>query len=342
MRKILKPLRDFLDRKSLLPKFSEDTIFLMLIALGVIYFVDPSAQQEIYADLRYSEKAMLIVIVGALFTVYTAFFTRYKTETQKHYMLWFAMIINLVVGVTVIESLSEQGLGPAWYIFPVLNIASFFLVLVFWYTNLYNTERLSTKSMSYENIIYGSIVLVVISQVLKLIPDMNWQVIFSSSIAYATFFSSSVTSFLPKFIPSKGEKIELTSSLVDKATRYALGVINDSGLAGNSLLIVTLDSSKEISIPDGRLSNSDAYISELISERYGRQNVATVMMGYYEWTHAWWSKARNYDALIIDVFLSDEKDRYEFCQIIDDDSDEYRVGEKGLIFLNKQPSNVRS
>ncbi len=336
MRRTLKSFRDFLDRFSLLPSFTEDTIFLMLIALGVIYFVDPSAQQEIYETLRYSEKATLIVVAGALFTLYTAFFTLFKTETQKHYMLWFAIIINLVVGVTVIETLNGQGLGPIWYIFPALNVGSFFLIILFWYTNLYNTERLNTKSMSYENIIYGSIALIAISQVLKFVPDMSWQVIFSSSIAYATYFSGTVTSFLPKIIPGKNEKIESTMKLINRSTEYALEQINSTGLRDGSLLIVTNESTEETTVPSESLGNADAYISGVINERFKDQNVATVMLGHYDWKQSWWSSTASFQALIIDVFLAGESDRYEFCQIIDDETGEYKVGEKGLIYLNKK------
>lgn len=339
MRKALKPLRDLLDRYNLLPTYTEDTIFLMLIALGVIYFVDPSAQQEIYETLRNSEKATLIVAAGAIFTVYTAFFTRFKTETQKHYMLWFAMIINLVVGVTVIEAITDQGLSLIWYVFPALNIVSFFLVILFWYTNLYNTERLSTKSMNYENIIYGSIVLVVISQVLKLVPDMSWQVIFSSSIAYATYLSNSITNFLPKIVPSKNEKIERTSELIDKSTDYALRLINSTGLRGGALLLVTTDSAEEVIVPPEKLGNPDAYISEVITSKFQDVDVATVMLGHYDWKQTWWSKTKNYQALIVDVFLTGELDRYEFCQIIDNQDGDYQVGEKGLIYLNKAKRN---
>lgn len=335
MRNILKPFRDFLDRYKLLPIYTEDTTFLMLVALVVIYFVDPSAQQEIFDTLRNSEKATLIVGAGAIFTVYTAFFTRFKTETQKHYMLWFAMIINLVVGITVIEAIQAQGLGPIWYIFPSLNFVSFFLVILFWYTNLYNTERLGTKSMSYENIIYGSVALVVISQVLKFVPDMTWQVIFSSSIAYATYFSTAVTSYLPKIFPSKSENIELIARLVEKGTEYALGLINSEGLQGNSLLVVTRHNQEHHSVPTERLSSPDEYIIELIKEEFSGKNVAVIMLGHYEWKQAWWSKTKNYQALIIDVQIPGESHRYEFCQIIDDESGEYKVGEKGLIYLNK-------
>ena len=131
MKTVLTRFRDILDKYGLLPKFTEDQIFLMVVALGIIYFIDPSAKTEIYETLRYSEKATLIVGAGLLLTLYTAFFTRFKTETQKHYILWFALIINLVVGVTVLSVIKEQGLSFIWYIFPILNIASFFLVLFF-------------------------------------------------------------------------------------------------------------------------------------------------------------------------------------------------------------------
>lgn len=330
MKNSLRRFRDLLDKYSLLPNFTEDTIFLMVIALGIIYFVDPSAQVEIYDTLRYSEKATLIAGAGAVFTIYTAFFTHFKTETQKHYMLWFALIVNLVVGITTINHLNEQGVAQLWYIFPALNIATFFLVLVFWYTGLYNTGRLVTKSNSYSNVVYGSFILVFVAFFTRYILDMNWQVVFSTSIAYATLLSSTVAQYLPKLFPGNDTKTEIMQKLIDGVTHKALQSLN----VGHSLVTQTVIATESDSILQSNLGNE---FYNMLQSKYKEQDFALASMGTYQWKQSWWSKEVIYSALIIEVYPINESKRYEFCQILAENKGVYELGDKGLIYQAAYP-----
>ncbi len=337
MTNVLTKLRDILDRYGFLPKFTEDQIFLMVVALGVIYFIDPSSQAEIFDTLYNSEKATLIAGAGLLLTIYTAFFTRFKTETQKHYILWFALIINLVVGVTALSVISEKSLSLIWYIFPLLNIISFFLVVLFWHTGLYNTGRITTKSMSYENIIYGSLALTFIAFVLNSVPNTSWQVIFSSSIAYATLFSGTVTKYLPRIFSSKIDKSTLIQKLIIKNTTFALQTINRSGFKYNQIAISTLTKDEILNIPDDRLGEIELFVNEMAISKYKEEDFASGAMGTYEWKQSWWSKTKTFTSLITDVYLVNENKRYEFCQTLEENETDFRLGDRGLIYQSAYP-----
>ena len=195
--------------------------------------------------------------------------------------------------------------------------------------------------MSYENIIYGSLILIVLTQVLKLIPDLSWQVIFSSSIAYATYLSSTITAYLPKITPLRNKSVALTMELIEKGTEYALEIINQEGLTDKSLLLVTTDDFEKRPSPIAKLNDPYQYIIDTIKKEFKGRNVAVVMVDYYDWKRSWWSKTKHYSALDINVQITDESHSYEFCHIIEENKDgEYEIGEKGLIFLKKYRWNI--
>ena len=338
MKNPLRKVRDTLDKYSLLPTFSEDTIFLMVVALGVIYFVDTSAQKEIYETLRSSEKMMLIAGAGVLFTLYTTFFTRFKTETQKHYMLWFALIINLVVGVTAFSSLAERDISLFWYLLPALNIATFFIVIVLWYAGLYSTGRLSTKSNSYSNIIYGTLALIAIAFIYKYIPNTNWQMVFSTSIGYATLFSKTITQYLPKLFSDKEDRTNFMQNLIERTTDTALEIINIHGLSSKQIIITTENDSSVHDMHNDKKSSdlTDVYLNNLAALEFPECDVALTVLGTYEWTQSWWSKTKSYTCLIINIYLKDESKRYEFYQILQQGDGEFVVSDWGLIYQSAE------
>jgi len=329
-------MRDFLVTRNLLPTFTEETIFLTLIALGLIYYNNPTTQTEIVAILEHVQKVAAIAVIGALFTLYTAFFTQFKTETQKHYMIMFALIINGAVGITVLQTISQEHSNPLWYIFPILNLISVGFAILLRYTNLYNLTALTITSVSYSNIFYGSILLCGITYFLQHIPGMHWQVIFSSSIVYATYLSTIISRFLPSITHPEKTPTTRTVHLIEKATNDTLRILNRTGFQNNLLMMVTDHHTTSMEIPYEGLLDIDAYIRKMVDTTFRTTDVAIVTMGRYDWKMAWWGKHRSFQALIIDVFLANESTRAEFCQTMDTASGNYVIGEKGLIFLNTQ------
>lgn len=333
MKKLLKKLRDLLDRYNLLPTFSEDAVFLIAISILSVCYINPEAFQELSDLLSNSTKALVIVLAGLGFTFYTAFFTRFKTETQKHYMLWFALIINFIIGVTSFSILKPDD-GWFHYIFPVINIAAFIVVIILTYTGLYNTSRIATKSSEYSNLLYGTVAVILISWLYEHFFHTPWQITLSVSSAYAGIFNASVARYLPRIFSDRNDKTAIIHRLIDKVTEEMLERLN-SGMFDMSKYVLVTDSTVEyVPMPDEH--DEDAFITQLRLNRDRAENLAVVSFGTYEWTRAWWSSTDTYLTLIIKIYLSEEDKRYEFYQTLEtDDEDRYSLNDRGLIYQGR-------
>lgn len=333
MKKLLKKFRDLLDRFNLLPTFSEDAVFLIAVSILSVCYINPVAFQELSDLLSNSTKALVIVLAGLGFTFYSAFFTRFKTETQKHYMLWFALIINFIIGVTSFSILKPDD---TWfhYIFPVINVAAFVIVLVLTYTGLYNTSRIATKSSEYSNLLYGTVAVILISLLYEHFFHTPWQITLSVSSAYAGIFNASVAKYLPRIFSDRNDKSAIIHRLIDKVTNDMLERLNSGKFDMGKYALVTDTAIEFVAIPDGQ--EEDKFIVQLRLNRDRTENLAVVSFGTYEWTRAWWSSTDTYLTLIIKIYLSEENKRYEFYQTLEaDDDNGYSLNDRGLIYQGR-------
>lgn len=333
MKKLLKKFRDLLDKYNLLPTFSEDAVFLIAVSILSVCYINPEAFQELSDLLSNSTKALVIVLAGLGFTFYTAFFTRFKTETQKHYMLWFALIINFIIGVTSFSILKPDD---AWfhYIFPVINIAAFIVVIILTYTGLYNTSRIATKSSEYSNLLYGTVAVILISWLYEHFFHTPWQITLSVSSAYAGIFNASVARYLPRIFSDRNDKTAIIHRLIDKVTEEMLERLNSGKFDMSKYVLVTDSTVEYVPMPD--VQDEDAFIAQLRLNRDRAENLAVVSFGTYEWTRAWWSSTDTYLTLIIKIYLSEEDKRYEFYQTLEaDDEDRYSLNDRGLIYQGR-------
>jgi hypothetical protein len=187
--------------------------------------------------------------------------------------------------------------------------------------------------------IYGSVTLMIIAFVYKYIPDTNWQMVFSTSIAYATLFSKTITQHLPKLFSGKEDKTKFMQNLIHRATDTALKVINTDGLSSKQIIITTeTDSAVHDVYRDKNFSeSSNVYENNLASSEYCEANVAFTVLGTYEWTQSWWSKTQTYTCLIINIYLKDEAKRYEFYQTLQQrDDDNFELSDRGLIYQSAE------
>ena len=333
MKKMLRAVRDKLDRYNFLPVFTEDSIFLMVVALGMVYVVDPSAQTVLLGILLYSKKLTVMVALGIIFTLYTAFFTRFKTETQKHYMIWFAIIVNVVVGIAAFNSLAAAGSPRLLYLFPALNVFTFIVVVIFWHAGLYTTGRLATRSNTYSNIFYGSLVVGAITFIYEFVPHSTWQVVFSTSISYATFFSAKISKYLPRIFPREGDRTEEMQRLIDAATERALSLINDMSMSEGHLVVATDEGVTVHTLPLASEKESVDYLDTLLNTTCAGKVAAIASLGMLTWKQAWWSREKTSPSVDVNVFLPDETKTYEFSQTLEEDHGKFIVDDRGLVYF---------
>ena len=332
MKNLLRKFRDLLDKFNLLPTFSADAVFLLAVSMLAICFINNSAFQQLSDILSNSTKALLIVVVGLGFTFYTAFFARFKTETQKHYMLWFALIVNFIIGLTSFGSLRPD---EAWlhYIFPILNTAAFGVVILLSYAGLYNTSRISTKSSEYSNLIYGTVAVILITGLYEYLFHAPWQITLSASAAYANMFNTSITRRLPVLFGGFKDKTLIVQDLIDKATNEMINRLNDNSLDTGKFLLVTVAKIEFTPIPDSK--DEDTFLKQLRLMRDRSENLAVVSIGTYEWTRAWWSSTDTYLVLVIKIYLSEEEKCYEFYQTLEVEAERYSLNDRGLIYQGR-------
>lgn len=335
IRNFFRSLYCLLEKARLVPNFDEDTVFLLTIAVVAVVLIDSDARAFAEAVRSHSSKVTLIVLLGMAFSVYTAFFSSFKNEIQKFYMLWFAISINFLCAIAGIIFLTDSSASMWLYIFPYLNVVFGILLIIFWHLDILDTSAISGKSSSYSNSVYGTFFILAFVFVGEYLLSIPWPALLSLSVAYASAFNKFAGWFLPRLFSSKDGLIESVSLLVEKSIRRQAELVSEGRFGVVS--ISTVDTEEDIQIPEKLLSNSDEFIKGLTQIRKPGFSVASV--GTYTVQKYWFLPSRENLAIIADVYPEGSKGGYQFCQMFVytgiGDLELY----KGLVYLKRINTN---
>lgn len=334
MKSALTSLHSFLERKRLLPSFDEDTVFLLAVSVIVVMLIDADARAFADEVRAHSGKIALMVLLGAGFAVYTAFFTYFKNETQKFYMFWFAVLVNFLSAFAAIKLLSGSSAPFYMYIAPAIGIGIFILMLIFWHADVLDASTLPHKSSSYSNILYGTLAVLGFVYLAENVWNLHWTSVLSTAIGYATIINGSVASHLPQIFGKRDEKINKLDAAVNNSIDRMIGNLN----AGKDqwVSIATDEGVEDMNVESGYENNVETFLADRV-RMLNRTSpvVAAASMGTYTFQKYAFTRTHVETAIIVDVYPNDGTTGYQFCQMVKYDSEGELKRYKGLMYLNK-------
>lgn len=337
MRQLLLRVRGTLEKYRFLPSYGEDTVFLLAVAVLVVLLLNADARSFAEQIGVRQPKVALIMLLGIGFAFYTAFFSYFKNETQKFYMFWFAVLINVLSAVASISLLDSAAVSPLYYIAPAINIATFLLMIVFWHADVLDTSVLPHKSSSFSNIVYGTGVVIVLTVLAEHVWHIPWPAVFSFAIGYTTVANQAVVGYLPKIFGQRDQKINALDISVNRSIECMLENLHEENNC--TACVVTDEGAKPLGHSSKHGSSIDVFLADEI-RKLNRTSpvVASAAVGTYTFKRQWFSPTREESAIIVDAYPNDGTNGHQFCQMIKYNEEGTLERYKGLIYLNKIPN----
>ena len=137
----------------------------------------------------------LFFITGLFLSLYHAFARKEKDSVEKFFMLFFAVIINAVSGISAASYAFDQTNG--WeVIFPIMNLLNSGLLLVLFRLKIIDIESIKDENVPVPRVLISLIVITIIYIVSSRFYNHPWAITFSACIFYATNLNKMIPDLL--------------------------------------------------------------------------------------------------------------------------------------------------
>ncbi|MHC4728197.1 MAG: hypothetical protein ACYS17_13330 [Planctomycetota bacterium] len=181
-----------------IPRYNELALFLMSIAFILVFITHADLRTASYKPLLndFDIKiiiALVLFVLGIIFSLYHVFTTREKTDGEKAVMLFFAIFVNGFSGIAAGMHILKEAHGIL-ILFPIWNMINGALLLL-----MYRFEYIDESSIIDDNttmfqVIFGSLVVVSILIVCRFVFKVYWAITFSICVTYASNVSGTIQS----------------------------------------------------------------------------------------------------------------------------------------------------
>jgi peptidoglycan/LPS O-acetylase OafA/YrhL len=154
-------------RRWFIPKYDELTIFMMTVALLLLFLFDNSFRSKVvWLVVESGRDAFRVVILilfflaGGLLSVYHVFTERSKTKIEKGAMLFFAVMTNALCGLLASgHILDNWGDAPGILIvFPLWNGINCVLLVILLRVGVINETSVTDENARSGEVIFGFVI----------------------------------------------------------------------------------------------------------------------------------------------------------------------------------------
>jgi hypothetical protein len=187
------------------PRYDELSLFLTSLSFFLVYFLNRDLNAALYKFLvtEFDPRlfsiygVLLYLLYGALLSVYHVFKTNEKTDTEKFFMLYFAVLANGLIGIMA-GAYMLKGSHGLLAVFPVWNILNSLLFLFLYRFGIINETAIADDNAKSYQVAAGMAVIVFIFLICQYVFQFHWTITFSTCACYCTNVNTFVQSLLPK------------------------------------------------------------------------------------------------------------------------------------------------
>jgi hypothetical protein len=185
-----------------IPRYNELALFLMSIAFVLLFFTHADLRAGLHGflfDDFYLRHyiALVLFVLGILFSLYHVFTTKQKTDGEKAVMLFFAVIVNGFSGIAAGMHMLKESHGILM-VFPIWNIVNGALLLLMYRFDIIDESSIVDDNATPFQVILGSMVVVAIFIVCRFVFEMYWAITFSICVTYASNVNGTVQSLFSR------------------------------------------------------------------------------------------------------------------------------------------------
>ena len=185
-----------------IPRYNELALFLMSIAFVLLFLTHADLRAVSYKPLFNDFNlrvyiALVLFVLGIMFSLYYVFTTREKTDGEKAVMLFFAIFVNGLSGVAAGMHMLKDSHGIL-IVFPIWNIVNGVLLLLMYRFEIIDESSIVDNNATAFQVISGSIVVVATLIVCRFVFEMYWAITFSICVTYASNLNGTIQSLFSR------------------------------------------------------------------------------------------------------------------------------------------------
>ena len=185
-----------------IPRYNELALFLMSISFVLLFITHSDLRaasfKPLFKDFNLRAYiALVLFVLGIIFSLYHVFTTREKTDGEKAVMLFFAIFINGLSGIAAGMHMLKDYHGIL-IVFPIWNIVNGALLLAMYRFEFIDESSIVDDNATAFQVIFGSMVVVAVLIVCRFVFDMYWAITFSICVTYATNINGTVQSLFSR------------------------------------------------------------------------------------------------------------------------------------------------
>jgi len=191
-----------------IPQYDEIVLFTMsftcvlLLITGIL-----SNYQELQIDppREYDPRivaAIFIFIAGLVLSLYHAVIQRPKSQLEKSFMLFFAVLVNAFSGFMA-SGYDLTGTSGWLIVFPLLNMVNSVLLLVMWRARAFDESCISDRHAQRGQVVLAAAIVLALYYLCHVIYNLIWIQTFSICLVYSTNLIKVVESWVFRLLPVK-------------------------------------------------------------------------------------------------------------------------------------------
>ncbi len=192
----------------LLPQYDEIVLFTMsftcvLLLITGIFSIDQEAQ---FVPRRGYDPQMIaiifIFIAGLVLSIYHAFVDRPKTQIEKSFMLFFAVLVNAFSGF--MASAYDLANTSGWLeVFPILNMVNCLVLLFMWRIGVLDESSISDQHAPRIQVLLAMAIILLLYYICHIIYNLTWIQTLSICLVYSINFIKLIESFVFRILPAR-------------------------------------------------------------------------------------------------------------------------------------------
>lgn len=169
--------------KLFIPQFNAPALFLISLTF-LLLAITNSEMRAGGITLTIGNPFILLFIGGMIASLRITLAQGLKTNAQKRFMLFFAVFVNIFVGLEAGLQLMQNAKGVL-LIFPIWNIASAFYLLGLYRSGKITIDSIQSEELSESQIFLGGLVVFALILFCESFFNWHWTTIFSICVIYA-------------------------------------------------------------------------------------------------------------------------------------------------------------
>jgi hypothetical protein len=196
-----RPFRLFIPQYDEIVLFAMSLTCLLLLIAGVLAHISEIAAQSFFDPVLIVPGIFIaIFIAGLVLSLYHAFVDRPKTEIEKSFMMFFAVLVSAFSGF--MGGGYSLTTATGWFIvFPIINMVNSIVLLYMWRSGVLDDSCISDQQAPIGQVILAAGMVLILFYLCHIVYGFIWIQTLSICLVYSINFVKLIESLIFRPVP---------------------------------------------------------------------------------------------------------------------------------------------